>query len=71
MATKLIQTIKDQGAGRVAKVYRDTDWDEFQVRYTLDGKALPKATYHTDDRMDAVLTASHWVRGTAVAGGIH
>lgn len=31
----------------------DTEWEEYQVRIA----GMPKATYHTDDREDAIRTA--------------
>ena len=41
----------------------DTEWDEYQVRI----KGQPKATYHTDDREDALRTAQH-MRNTLPTG---
>jgi hypothetical protein len=38
-----------------ARVYRDSEWDEYQVRLMVDGQA--SSTYHTDDRDDAFATA--------------
>jgi len=51
MTRKLIQTTTS-GANTV-KVYIDYSWEEYQV--TLVGQ--PEATYHTNDRLDALDTA--------------
>ena len=53
MSRYLIKTLTGLCAATV-KVYRDTDWDEFQV--VIPGE--PDATYHTDDRADALRTAA-------------
>lgn len=46
----------------VAKVYRDTDWNEYRVKFVLNGTPLfPDADYHTDDRQDALETAQSFV----------
>ena len=46
----------------VARVYRDAEWNEYRVTLaheTVGGAlvALPDATYHTDDKGDALNTA--------------
>ncbi len=52
---KLLQT---QAAGaKTAKVYRDTDTDEYVVKFFVDGKHQPQADYFTDDKQDAMNTA--------------
>ena len=44
--------------GRFAvKVYYDRDWQEYQVRLYVDGKLYEPATYHTDDKQDALDSA--------------
>ncbi len=48
---------------RVAKVYRDRDWEEYRVKFFDNGKYTgEKADYHTDDKGDANSTADHWVK---------
>lgn len=39
---------------RITIWYSD-EWDEYQVKV----KGIPDATYHTDDKQDAVDTAAH------------
>lgn len=46
---------------RMAKVYRDKDWDEFRVKHYTDGKHHKQADYHTGDLDDAQATAKHWL----------
>ena len=48
----ILRSVNDQSVVRV-KVYRDSDWREFQCE--IPGK--PDATYYTDDRTDALSTA--------------
>jgi hypothetical protein len=60
MARRLIHTaIHTTQAGTVhaAKVYRDSEWNEWQVEF----KGSPKATYHTDDKADAIGTADYHI----------
>ena len=59
MALRKLQTFTD---GRVsATVYRDSEWQEYRVRLSVDGKLRPDADYHTDDRADAEQTARSMV----------
>ena len=44
--------------GQNAKVYRDTDWQEYRVKfYDEAGQHLTNADYHTDSKEDAESTA--------------
>jgi len=58
-AQKLIKTIHSPDGKRMAKVYRDRDWDEFIVKFYANGEHQEEADYHTDDRTDAEGTAAH------------
>jgi hypothetical protein len=50
---RLMKTHKGPN-GHTAKVYKDQDWGEYRVKhYDPEGKHLPKADYHTDDREEA------------------
>ena len=63
MARKLIDTLQHKGAHEmVAKIYRDPEFDEFQVELFCDGVHLKDATYYTDDKEDATATAHHMLR---------
>ncbi|WP_338807255.1 hypothetical protein V8U11_11045 [Pseudomonas chlororaphis] len=53
---KLIHA-EDNGKGKVCKVYRDSEWGEYQVRLYIQGSLLKEANYHTDDKDDACNTA--------------
>ncbi len=56
MALKLIGTLlgnPDTQKGRVVRIYRDTEWDEFRARLFVEGKLYAPADYHTDDLNDA------------------
>lgn len=39
------------------RVYRDYEWDEYSVRIFKAGIEQVLASYHTDDRADAISTA--------------
>jgi hypothetical protein len=55
---KLIQTLTFNN--RIAKVYRDTEWGEYRVRFWDCKVYQAGADYHTDDKQDAVDTAITW-----------
>lgn len=59
---KLIKTHTSADGKKVAKVYRDAEWDEYHVKHYTDGKYHSKADYHTDDKDDAHNTAKHFVK---------
>lgn len=48
-------TLKHEG--KEAKVYRDTEWSEYRVRF----KGQPDADYHTDNLNDAINTAKNQI----------
>ena len=54
---KTIQTGENHIHARTVKVYRDSDFNEFQC--VLMG--YPDATYHTEDKADALHTAQHMI----------
>jgi len=56
---KLVKTHKN--GNRAAKVYKDTEWDEFRVKHYINNKHQSKADYHTDDSDDAHSTAKHFI----------
>lgn len=41
----------------IVKVYRDTEWDEYSVRLFKNGIEQVMASYHTDNKQDALDTA--------------
>jgi len=53
-----IETLGD----KTAKVYRDSEYDEYRARLYLGGKLYATADYHTDDKADAIETAFAMVR---------
>lgn len=53
MKLRLIETITNNEQGRVAKVYRDAEWQEYRVRYFENGQHLTEADYHCDDKSEA------------------
>jgi ribonuclease HII len=55
MARKLIDTIENGTA--VAKVYRDSEWDEYVVDLEIDEIEQHDCGYSTDNKEDAINTA--------------
>lgn len=47
---------------RTAKVYKDSTWQEFQVKFYIAGILQKGADYHTGSRSDALGTASTWAK---------
>jgi len=45
-----------------AKVYKDTDWGEYRVKYFKNGKHLPSSDSHHDDSDDAHETAKYQIK---------
>lgn len=45
---------------RAAKVYFHADWEEYTVRFYINGVHQRKADYHADDKQDAIDTADYW-----------
>jgi hypothetical protein len=54
---RLINTIHKAAAEATAKVYHDTDWSEYRVKFYIQGQHHQDADYHTEDRLDALDTA--------------
>ena len=54
---RLISTIHKAAAEATAKVYRDTDWQEYRVKFYVRGQHQQDADYHTDCKEDAHSTA--------------
>lgn len=62
-ALRLIKTHTSTDGKKVAKVYKDNDWNEHRVKHFVDGKHETEADYHTDDVEDAHDTAKAWLSG--------
>jgi len=60
---KKITEISDTigGTEYTVKVYRDTEWNEYVSRLFKDGVELVNASYHTDDKEDALDTANSMI----------
>lgn len=44
-----------------ARVYRDSEWDEYVVKYYVGQAHVLKADYHTNDKADAIGSAKLFV----------
>lgn len=64
MAKRLIHTAKhttSAGTVHTAKVYRDSEWNEWRVVFS----GSPKGDYHASDKHDAVSTANYHIERMA------
>lgn len=62
-----LRLIRSEGINnRTAKVYRNAEWGEYQVKFYQDGDYLPDADYHTDDKADALSTARQYVTHSGI-----
>jgi hypothetical protein len=59
MAKRKIQTFANNS--KMASVYRNAEFDEYEVRFSTDGEDFPDADYFTNDKQDAIETAINWV----------
>ncbi len=59
---KLIATHHSEDGKDHAKVYKDSEWGEYRVKFHKNGKHLVNADYHTDDKEDAHGTAKYQVK---------
>lgn len=50
---------------RTVAVYRDPEWDEYQVELWIDGVLQKGATAHDDDKDSALLTAEAMLKEVA------
>lgn len=57
MARRLIQTVACELTSKTIKAYRDTEWEEFIVVPFSGGAPNWNASYHTEDRKDALTNA--------------
>ncbi len=57
---KRLETIENTKTGRTAKVYRDSEWQEWRVKHYIKGEHQTEADYHTDDKGDAQHHARAW-----------
>lgn len=55
---RLVQTIEN--GEKVAKVYRNSEWNEYVVRFYIRGVHETTWDFHTDHKVDAVTTAKAW-----------
>jgi len=59
---KLVGTHHSDCGTKTAKVYKDSDWDEYRVKHFKNGKHLSDGDYHTSDKDDAHGTAKQFIK---------
>jgi hypothetical protein len=45
---------------REARIYYDSEWNEYRIVFYVNGTKQSGADYHTDDKTDAIQTAEVW-----------
>lgn len=68
MAKRLVHTAKHTtslGIVHTAKVYRDSEWNEYVVQFAKDRNTNFKASYHTGDKADGIDTAEYHIKRMA------
>ena len=50
----------------LVKVYKDSEWNEYVCRLFINGTENKDASYHTDDKLDALDTAIAMLRFASV-----
>lgn len=63
---RLVMT--DGDGAKVFKIYKDTEWNEYIVRFFVNGRHQVDADYHTDDKNDAIDTAQRFLSGEVDEG---
>lgn len=58
---RLIGTHSSADGNKKAKVYRNSEWEEFVVKHFESDNHQKNADYHTNDKEDAHNTAKHWI----------
>ena len=57
MTLRKIESISSERLEVKATIYRDTEWQEYRVKFHRQGIYQENADYHTDDKSDAQHTA--------------
>ena len=50
----------------LVKVYKDSEWNEYVCRLFINGTENKDASYHTDDKLDALDAATAMIRFASV-----
>lgn len=58
---RYVTEFQSKDKSRVAKLYKDVEWEEIRVKFFVKGKHQKDADYHTDDITDAKQTAKKWI----------
>jgi len=61
-AMRLVKIHTNDDKTKVAKVYKDNEWNEYRVKHFDNGKHLKNADYHTTDLDDAHDTAKQFFK---------
>ena len=68
--TKIFIGAQSAIASSQAKVYRDTEWEEFRIKFFIGGKHQGgEADYFTSDKDEAIGNAKYWLAQQAIKAG--
>jgi len=65
MALRKIESFSSADGSAIAVVYRDAEWNEYRVKFFVDGSHLVEADYHDEDKASAIHTAESWIANRA------
>lgn len=60
---RLIKTLTN--GDNVAKIYRDTEWQEYRTRFFFGGVYQSESDYFTDDKTEAIESAVYILNNIA------
>lgn len=63
--------MQDDDGAKSFKIYKDLDWGEYVVQFFVNGRHMPEADYHTDDKNDAVGTANYFLNNNRVEESVN
>lgn len=64
-----LRKVYDVSAGKYsAKVYRDAEWNEYRVKFFINGNHITEADYFDSNKEDAINTATSEVNRSAQRG---
>jgi hypothetical protein len=66
MALRKLGTYFNAATLRKADVYKDTDWNEYRVKFYIAGEHQTEADYHTDDKNEANENAINFINSQGV-----
>lgn len=61
MALRLIKTYSNPVTLEMAKLYKDIEWQEYRVKFFINGVHQVNADYHDSDKISSIDTALYFI----------